>query len=111
MVFVRGVIDKTIFTKMHKNNMLLVQVYADDIIFGYTNDNICKRFAKLMQSKFEMSLMGEIKFFSWITSKSKIRWNIYLSIQVSQRNPQEIQNGGFTISKNPIIYSCLAWGM
>ena len=43
--------------------MLLVQVYVDDIIFGSTNDNLCKRFAKLMQSKFEMSLMGELKFF------------------------------------------------
>ena len=34
----------------------------DDIIFGSTNDNLCKRFAKLMQSKFEMSLIGELKF-------------------------------------------------
>ena len=61
--FVRGVIDKTLFTKMHKSDMLLVQVYVDDIIFGSTNDDLCKRFAKLMQSKFEMSLMGELKFF------------------------------------------------
>ena len=43
--------------------MLLVQVYVDDIIFGSTNDNLCKRYAKLMQSKFEMSLMGELKYF------------------------------------------------
>ena len=43
--------------------MLIVQVYVDDIIFGSTNDDLCKRFAKLMQSKFEMSLMGELKYF------------------------------------------------
>ena len=43
--------------------MLLVQVYVDDIIFGSTNDNLHKRFAKLMQRKFEMSLMGELKYF------------------------------------------------
>ena len=43
--------------------MLLVQVYVDDTIFGSTNDNLCKRFAKLMLSKFEMSLMGELKYF------------------------------------------------
>ena len=61
--FIRGVIDKTLFTKKHKNDMLLVQVYVDDIIFGSTNDDLCKRFAKLMQSKFEMSLMGELKYF------------------------------------------------
>ena len=69
--FTRGVIDKTLFTKMHKSDMILVQVYVDDIIFGSTNDDLCKRFAKLMQSKFEMSLMGELKFF--------------LGLQVSQR--------------------------
>ena len=61
--FIRGVIDKTLFTKIHKNDMLLVQVYVDDIIFGSTNDNLGKRFAKLMQSKFEMNLMGYLKFF------------------------------------------------
>ena len=43
--------------------MLIVQVYVDDIIFGSTNDDLCKRFAKLMQSKFEISLMGELKYF------------------------------------------------
>ena len=61
--FIRGVIDKTLFTKKHKNDMLLVQVYMGDIIFGSNNDDLCKRFAKLMQSKFEMSLMGELKCF------------------------------------------------
>ena len=33
------------------------------LIFGSTNDDLYKRFAKLMQSKFEMSLMGELKYF------------------------------------------------
>ena len=44
MVLRRGVIDKTLFHKMHNNDMILVQVYVDDIIFGSTNDNLCKRF-------------------------------------------------------------------
>ena len=43
--------------------MLLVQVYVDDIIFGSTNEDLCKRFAKLMESKFAMSLVGELKYF------------------------------------------------
>ena len=108
--FVRGVIDKTFFTKIHKSDMLLVQVYVDDIIFGSTNDNLCKRFAKLMQSKFEMSLMGELKLFSWIASRSKVRLYIYLSILVSQRTPQEIQHGGFIINENSIIYRLSSLG-
>ena len=48
---------------MHKNEIILVQVCVDDIIFGFTNDNLCKRFAKLIQSKYEMSMMGELTFF------------------------------------------------
>nr|GEV38951.1 hypothetical protein [Tanacetum cinerariifolium] len=43
--------------------ILLVQIYVDDIIFGSTNPNLSKRFEKLMHSKFEMSMMGELKFF------------------------------------------------
>jgi hypothetical protein len=69
--FTRGVIDKTLFYKQHKNDLILVQVYVDDIIFGSTNDDLCKRFAKLMQSKYEMSMMGELTFF--------------LGLQVSQK--------------------------
>ena len=61
--FTRGVIDKMLFHKMHKDEMILVQVYVDDIIFGSTNDNLCKRFAKLMQSKYEISMMGELTYF------------------------------------------------
>ncbi|GJX89620.1 retrovirus-related pol polyprotein from transposon TNT 1-94 [Tanacetum coccineum] len=43
--------------------ILLVQVYVDDIIFGSTNPDFSKRFANLMNNNFEMSMMGEIKFF------------------------------------------------
>nr|GFA92895.1 copia protein [Tanacetum cinerariifolium] len=44
-------------------DILLVQIYVDDIIFGSTNPNLSKRFEKLMHGKFEMSKMGELKFF------------------------------------------------
>jgi len=42
---------------------LLVQIYVDDIIFGSTNDPLCKEFSKDMQGEFEMSMMGELNFF------------------------------------------------
>ena len=58
--FTRGIIDKTMFYNMHKNDMILVQVYVDDFIFGSTNDHLCSRFAKLMQSRYESSMMGEM---------------------------------------------------
>ncbi|KAK6160684.1 hypothetical protein DH2020_004065 [Rehmannia glutinosa] len=44
-------------------SILLVQIYVDDIIFGSTNKELCDKFSNLMQSKFEMSMMGELTFF------------------------------------------------
>nr|GEX09237.1 uncharacterized mitochondrial protein AtMg00810-like [Tanacetum cinerariifolium] len=61
--FSKGFIDPTLFITKHRGDILLVQNYIDDIIFGSTNLNLSKRFEKLMQSKFEMSIMGELKFF------------------------------------------------
>nr|GEV13077.1 hypothetical protein [Tanacetum cinerariifolium] len=59
----KGSIDPTLFITKHRGDILLVQIYVDDIIFGSTNPNLSKRFEKLMHSKFEMSMMGELKFF------------------------------------------------
>ena len=56
--FLRGSIDTTLFLKKHKHDMLVSQIYVDDIIFGATNQSLCEHFAKKMQSEFEMSMMG-----------------------------------------------------
>ncbi|GJS50407.1 retrovirus-related pol polyprotein from transposon TNT 1-94 [Tanacetum coccineum] len=61
--FTKGTIDHTLFTIRYREDILLVQIYVDDIIFGSTNPKYSKRIEKLMHSRFEMSLMGEIKFF------------------------------------------------
>ncbi|GKF59444.1 retrovirus-related pol polyprotein from transposon TNT 1-94, partial [Tanacetum coccineum] len=61
--FVRGRIDNTLFIYRSKGDVLLVQVYVDDIIFGLTNYKLCKQFEKLMTKKFEMSMMGELTYF------------------------------------------------
>nr|GEY54571.1 hypothetical protein [Tanacetum cinerariifolium] len=61
--FQRGKIDQTLFIKRQKGNILLVQIYVDDIIFGATNKDLCKSFEKLMKDKFQISLMGELTFF------------------------------------------------
>ncbi|GJR23172.1 retrovirus-related pol polyprotein from transposon TNT 1-94 [Tanacetum coccineum] len=58
-----GIIDPTLFTRRHGEDILLVQVYVDDIIFGSTNPDFSKCFAILMKNNFEMSMMGELKFF------------------------------------------------
>ena len=51
------------FIKRSNQQTLLVQIYVDDIIFGSTNNALCKEFASLMQGEFEMSMIGELNFF------------------------------------------------
>ncbi|GJW47607.1 retrovirus-related pol polyprotein from transposon TNT 1-94 [Tanacetum coccineum] len=59
----RGIIDKTLFIKKDKGDILLVQMYVDDIIFESTKKSLCIEFESLMHKKFQMSSMGELTFF------------------------------------------------
>ncbi|GJS38124.1 putative ribonuclease H-like domain-containing protein [Tanacetum coccineum] len=61
--FQRGQIDKTLFMKRVKGDILPTQVYVDDIIFGSTRNEMCIEFEKMMHKKFQMSSMGELTFF------------------------------------------------
>ncbi|KAL8134084.1 hypothetical protein AgCh_009232 [Apium graveolens] len=70
--FTRGTIDKKLFYKLYGSDMIPIQIYVDDIIFGSTNEKLYQRFSKLMQSEYEMSMMGELSYF--------------LGLQVSQKS-------------------------
>ncbi|GKA65448.1 retrovirus-related pol polyprotein from transposon TNT 1-94 [Tanacetum coccineum] len=61
--FSKGVVNPTLFTRQARNDLLLVQIYVDDIIFTSTNTAMCNEFANKMTSKFKMSMMGQISFF------------------------------------------------
>ncbi|GJR36581.1 retrovirus-related pol polyprotein from transposon TNT 1-94 [Tanacetum coccineum] len=61
--FTRGRMDNTLFIYKSKGEVLIVQVYVDDIIFSSTSYKLCKQFEKLMTKKFEMSMMGELTYF------------------------------------------------
>ncbi|GJR79566.1 putative ribonuclease H-like domain-containing protein [Tanacetum coccineum] len=69
--FQRGKIDKTLFIKRYKGDILLVQVYVDDIIFGTTKKELCNSFEKLMHEKFQMSSIGELTFFLGLQVQQK----------------------------------------
>nr|GEW48027.1 putative ribonuclease H-like domain-containing protein [Tanacetum cinerariifolium] len=69
--FQKGKIDQTLFIKRQKDDILLVQIYVDDIIFGSTNKDLCKAFEKLMKDKCQMSSMGELTFFLALQVKQK----------------------------------------
>jgi hypothetical protein len=44
-------------------DILIVQVYVDDIVFGGSSNSLVARFAKEMSREFEMRMMGELQFF------------------------------------------------
>ena len=61
--FSKGKVDTTLFIKKSNHDLLIVQIYIDDIIFGANNYSLYEEFSKLMQGEFEMSMMDELKFF------------------------------------------------
>ena len=70
--FKRGSVDNNLYIKMDKGNMIIIEVYVDDIIFESDDNRLSQQFAKDMQSEFEMSLFGEL--------------NLFLGLQISQLN-------------------------
>ncbi|GJT12762.1 retrovirus-related pol polyprotein from transposon TNT 1-94, partial [Tanacetum coccineum] len=61
--FSKGSVDPTLFIRREGKELLLVQIYVDDIIFAASTPELCDLFAKIMCSKFKMSMMGKISFF------------------------------------------------
>ncbi|GKA42509.1 retrovirus-related pol polyprotein from transposon TNT 1-94 [Tanacetum coccineum] len=55
--------DPTLFIRRQGKDILLVQIYVDEIIFASTTPELCDQFSKIMCSKFKMSMMGKISFF------------------------------------------------
>ncbi|GJY58063.1 retrovirus-related pol polyprotein from transposon TNT 1-94 [Tanacetum coccineum] len=73
--FSKDAVDPTLFTMKAGSDILLVQIYVDDIIFAFINPAMCDEFAKIMTPKFKMSMMGKMSFF--------------LGLQISQ-SPKDI---------------------
>jgi hypothetical protein len=61
--FEMGKVDKTLFLLRQGNDILIVQVYVDDIVFGGSSHSLVARFVEDMSKEFEMSMMGELQFF------------------------------------------------
>nr|GEV28605.1 retrotransposon protein, putative, unclassified [Tanacetum cinerariifolium] len=68
--FLNGSVDPTLFIHRNGNDLLMVQIYVDDIIFAASTPELCDLFAKIMCSKFKMSMMGKI--------------SVFLGLQISQ---------------------------
>ncbi|GKB33247.1 retrovirus-related pol polyprotein from transposon TNT 1-94 [Tanacetum coccineum] len=61
--FSKGTVDPTLFIRREGKDILLVQIYVDDIIFASTKPDLCETFSKFMCSKFKMSMMDKLSFF------------------------------------------------
>ena len=61
--YTRGSVDKTLFIKKVKSDVIIAQIYVDDIVFGSTSDFEVQGFVKQMQDEFEMSMVGELSYF------------------------------------------------
>ncbi|GJR68351.1 putative ribonuclease H-like domain-containing protein [Tanacetum coccineum] len=81
----RGTIDKTLFIKRDKKDIMLIQVYVDDIIFRSTKKSWCDEFQALMQSRFQISSMGELTFFLRLQVKQNTEDSFISQGQVSSR--------------------------
>ena len=57
-----GKVDTTLLTKKLGNDLFVMQIYIDDIIFGSTNQDFCEEFGKMMASGFEMSMIRELSY-------------------------------------------------
>jgi hypothetical protein len=61
--FRNGNAYSNLYVKVDGNNILIIEVYVDDIIFGSDDDGMSKKFSQDMQNEFEMPLLGELKLF------------------------------------------------
>ena len=120
--FIRGKADQTLFIKKEDGELIVAQVYVDDIIFGSTKDEVAHGFLKLMEANFEMRMIGELTHFlklqihqqdsSILLSQSKYAKNLVkkfgLEFDSSVRTPMSL-NVKFTVdllrkSVNPSLY-------
>ncbi|GKE29010.1 retrovirus-related pol polyprotein from transposon TNT 1-94 [Tanacetum coccineum] len=93
--FSKDTVDPTLFIRKEGNDMLLVQIYLDDIIFASTKPELCDTFSDIMSSKFKMSMMGKQSFF--------------LGLQIFQRDTlmverSKLDEGTNEIAVDPLQY-------
>ena len=61
--FKPGSLDPTLFTKSYDGELFVCQIYVDDIVFGCTDQRYSDEFSYMMSEEYQMSMMGELKFF------------------------------------------------
>jgi len=91
----RGQVDKTLFIIKSNSDIIFVQVYVDDIIFGSPNESLCQEFVLDMQGEFEMSMMGQMRNDTFL-SQSKYCKDVLKKFEME----------GYKEASIPILTSC-----
>ncbi|GKA52242.1 retrovirus-related pol polyprotein from transposon TNT 1-94 [Tanacetum coccineum] len=96
--FSKGSVDPTLFIRKEGKELLLVQVYVNDIIFAASTPELCDLFSKIMCSKFKMSMMGKISFFLGLHNFQNPRG---IFINQSKHSLESLKKYGFD-SSDPV---------
>jgi hypothetical protein len=73
-----GKVDTTLFTKNIGQDLFVLQIFIDDIIFGLTNQDYYEEFGKIMANEFEISMIGELSYFLSLQNK-QLKNGIFVS--------------------------------
>jgi hypothetical protein len=98
-----GKVDKTPFLLRQGNDILIVQVYVDDIVFGGSSHSLVARFAEDMSKEFEMS-DGRIEVLSRSLDQAGEGGNLCTSSQVCEGYSQEVQDGRLEAPVDTDVY-------
>ena len=61
--FERGGVDRTLSINRSKDELLVAQIYVEDIVFGATFSDLALNIYEEMKTEFKMSMVGEVTFF------------------------------------------------
>ncbi|GKD23172.1 retrovirus-related pol polyprotein from transposon TNT 1-94 [Tanacetum coccineum] len=86
--FSKGVVDPTLFARQAGNDLLLVQIYVDDIIFASTNTAMCNEFANQMNTKFKMLMIGQLTDYGFQFNKIPLYYDNKSAIALCCNNVQ-----------------------
>jgi hypothetical protein len=83
--FRKGSAYNNLYIKVSQGNILLIEVYINDIIFDSDDDMLSHKFAKDMQNEFEMSLLGELSFFWYFRYVKETNKFLFLKPSISKK--------------------------
>jgi hypothetical protein len=98
--FEMGMVDQTLFLLRQARDIMIVQVYVDDIVFGGSSSSLVARFAEDMSREFEMSMMGELQFFLGLQIKQSKEGTFVHQAKYTK----DIVNGGFQVHGDAYEY-------